>query len=59
MTGDRSKEAHVSDGWRDPSRVSEYLAREIPNRDIAEAILLQALPARVERSLILARATVA
>lgn len=39
----------MSDGWRDPGRVTEYLAREIPHRDIAEAMLLQALPPRVEQ----------
>lgn len=39
----------MSEGWRDPGRVAEYLSREIPNRDVAEAMLLQALPARVER----------
>jgi SAM-dependent methyltransferase len=39
----------VSDGWRDPRRVAEYLSREIPHRDIAEAMLLGALPARIER----------
>jgi cyclopropane fatty-acyl-phospholipid synthase-like methyltransferase len=39
----------MPDGWRDPGRVAEYLSREIPHRDIAEAMLLQALPADVER----------
>jgi tRNA (cmo5U34)-methyltransferase len=37
--------------WSDPQRVSEYLAREIPHRDLAERLLLQALPDRVERVL--------
>ncbi len=37
------------DGWRDPGRVTEYLSRAIPHRDIAEAMLLQALPAGLER----------
>ncbi len=37
--------------WSDPERVSEYLAREIPHRDLAERLLLQALPERVERLL--------
>jgi cyclopropane fatty-acyl-phospholipid synthase-like methyltransferase len=37
--------------WADPSRVTEYLSREIPHRDIAEALLLDALPERVERFL--------
>lgn len=32
------------EGWRDPGRVAEYLKREIPHRDIAEAMLLGALP---------------
>lgn len=38
----------MSDGWRDPGRVAEYLSREIPHRDIAEAMLLQALPPGLE-----------
>lgn len=41
----------MPDGWRDTDRVSEYLARQIPHRDIAEAMLLQALPSGVERFL--------
>jgi SAM-dependent methyltransferase len=39
----------VSGEWSDQGRVSEYLAREIPHRDIAEEMLLQALPDRVGR----------
>lgn len=39
----------MSGGWTDPGRVAEYLSREIPNRDIAEVLLLDALPARVDR----------
>lgn len=39
----------MPDGWRDPERVAEYLSREIPHRDIAEAMLLQALPPNMER----------
>lgn len=39
----------MPDGWRDPGHVAEYLAREIPYRDIAEGLLLDALPARIER----------
>lgn len=39
----------MSDGWRNPGRVAEYLSREIPHRDIAEAMLLQALPPDLER----------
>jgi tRNA (cmo5U34)-methyltransferase len=39
----------VSDGWRDPGRVADYLSRSIPHRDVAEAMLLQALPAGLER----------
>ncbi len=35
--------------WSDPVRVGEYLGREIPHRDLAEAMLLAALPERVER----------
>ena len=41
----------VSDEWRDPERVTEYLAREIPHRHIAEEMLLATLPPRVERFL--------
>ena len=39
----------MSDEWGDPERVAEYLAREIPHRDVAEEMLLEALPAQVER----------
>jgi tRNA (cmo5U34)-methyltransferase len=35
--------------WTDPGRVAEYLSRDIPHRDIAEGLLLDALPQRVER----------
>lgn len=41
----------VLDEWSDPERVAEYLAREIPYRDVAEGMLLEALPERVERFL--------
>lgn len=41
----------VLDEWSDPERVAEYLAREIPYRDVAERMLLEALPERVERFL--------
>jgi SAM-dependent methyltransferase len=37
--------------WSDPGRVAEYLSREIPHRDIAEGMLLDALPRRVDRFL--------
>jgi tRNA (cmo5U34)-methyltransferase len=37
--------------WSDPDRVAEYLARKIPYRDVAEEMLLEALPERVERFL--------
>jgi tRNA (cmo5U34)-methyltransferase len=37
--------------WTDPERVAEYLSREIPHRDLAEEMLLQALPERVDRVL--------
>jgi tRNA (cmo5U34)-methyltransferase len=37
--------------WSDPERVAEYLSREIPHRQLAESMLLQALPERVERIL--------
>jgi tRNA (cmo5U34)-methyltransferase len=39
----------MPDEWSDPGRVAEYLSREIPHRDVAEAMLLEALPERVER----------
>jgi tRNA (cmo5U34)-methyltransferase len=35
--------------WSDQSRVTEYLAREIPHRQMAEQMLLDALPERIER----------
>ncbi len=38
-------------GWSDARRVTEYLSREIPHRDIAESLLLDALPARIDRFL--------
>lgn len=38
----------ITQGWRDSSRVAEYLAREIPHRATAESMLLEALPERVE-----------
>jgi tRNA (cmo5U34)-methyltransferase len=34
--------------WAQPERVGEYLRREIPHRDLAETMLLAALPERVE-----------
>lgn len=37
----------ASEEWSDRSRVSEYLAREIPHRAVAEEMLLQALPEKV------------
>lgn len=37
----------MGDGWRDPGQVAEYLSREIPHREIAEGLLLDALPARL------------
>lgn len=37
--------------WSDPERVAEYLARELPYRDVAEQLLLDALPTHVERVL--------
>ncbi|HEY2141269.1 MAG TPA: class I SAM-dependent methyltransferase [Solirubrobacteraceae bacterium] len=37
--------------WSDPERVAEYLSREIPYRDVAERMLLEALPERIERFL--------
>jgi tRNA (cmo5U34)-methyltransferase len=41
----------MSSEWSDPGRVAEYLSREIPHRQTAEALLLEALPPRVERFL--------
>lgn len=34
--------------WSDPWRIGDYLAREIPHRDIAEQLLLEALPEHVQ-----------
>lgn len=42
---------HMSDEWSDPERVAEYLSREIPHRQVAEEMLLAALPERVDRFL--------
>jgi tRNA (cmo5U34)-methyltransferase len=39
----------VAGEWSDPERVAEYLGREIPCRDLAERMLVAALPERVER----------
>jgi len=39
----------MTDEWAQPERVDEYLRREIPHRDFAEAMLAAALPERVER----------
>lgn len=41
----------ASSEWSNPERVAEYLSREIPHRQTAEALLLEALPARVDRLL--------
>jgi tRNA (cmo5U34)-methyltransferase len=43
--------AAVSSEWSDPGRVAEYLSREIPHRLSAEAMVLEALPSRIERFL--------
>lgn len=37
--------------WSDPGRVAEYLSREIPHRELAEEMLIEALPKRIERFL--------
>lgn len=37
--------------WSEPGRVAEYLSREIPHRDTAEEMMLNALPERTERFL--------
>jgi trans-aconitate methyltransferase len=39
----------VSGEWTDQARVAEYLAREVPHRQLAEQMLLAALPERAER----------
>jgi len=39
----------MSGEWSNRERVAEYLSREIPHREVAEEMLLAALPARVER----------
>lgn len=41
----------MSSEWGDSERVAEYLSREIPHRHLAEEMLLDALPPRVERFL--------
>jgi SAM-dependent methyltransferase len=41
----------VSAEWSNPERIDAYLGREIPHRGLAESLLLEALPARVERFL--------
>lgn len=41
----------MADEWGNPERVAEYLLREIPHRHVAEEMLLEALPSRVERFL--------
>jgi tRNA (cmo5U34)-methyltransferase len=41
----------VPNEWSEPERVAEYLSRDIPYRDVAEALLLEALPERIERFL--------
>jgi SAM-dependent methyltransferase len=37
--------------WSTPEHVESYLGREIPHRDLAESLLLDALPERVNRFL--------
>ncbi|HEX3392249.1 MAG TPA: class I SAM-dependent methyltransferase [Solirubrobacteraceae bacterium] len=41
----------VSGEWSDPERIEAYLGREIPHRDVAESLLLDALPERIDRFL--------
>jgi tRNA (cmo5U34)-methyltransferase len=41
----------VLEEWSNPKRVSEYLSREIPHRETAERMLLEALPEPVRRFL--------
>src|SRR5881394_256440 len=44
-------EFETASEWSRSERVAEYLSREIPHRLTAEEMLLEALPARVERFL--------
>jgi SAM-dependent methyltransferase len=41
----------VADEWSEVGRVAEYLSREILHRQVAEDLLLEALPERVDRLL--------
>lgn len=41
----------MSNEWSDPHRVTDYLSREIPHRPLAEAMLVEALPGRIDRFL--------
>lgn len=41
----------MSNEWSDPHRVTDYLSREIPHRQLAEEILVEALPGRIDRFL--------
>lgn len=41
----------MSNEWSDPHRVTDYLSREIPHRHLAEAMLMEALPGRIDRFL--------
>jgi SAM-dependent methyltransferase len=43
--------ADTSGEWSEPGRVAEYLSREIPHRSVAEEMLMEALPKRVDRFL--------
>ncbi|MET0557288.1 MAG: class I SAM-dependent methyltransferase [Solirubrobacterales bacterium] len=43
------KDVPTAGEWAQPQRVDEYLGREIPHRDLAEAMLVAALPERVAR----------
>jgi tRNA (cmo5U34)-methyltransferase len=45
----REGDAPASGDWTDLRRVEEYLSREIPHRAIAEAMLVEALPPRVDQ----------
>jgi SAM-dependent methyltransferase len=38
----------MSSEWSEPGRVNDYLAREIPYRDIAEQLLLEGLPSHLD-----------
>jgi SAM-dependent methyltransferase len=46
-----SRMADALEEWSEPERIADYLSREIPHRAIAEEVLIEALPEKVERFL--------